>query len=220
MIDFFMSETARYADIVLPGSLMEEDEGTTTNVEGRVIHHRQVVDAAGGRARGLADHLRPRAAARRGRQVRLSVDARHLRGAARRLEGRRRRLRRHHLGAHRPRDGRLLAVPVARSSRHAAPVRRLAVRPSRRQGALSAGRLAARRRGARRGLPDHPDDRARGVAVSVGHADAPHRRARRPVSAAALRDPSAPGRRRSASPTATSSGSRAAAARSSSARRS
>ena len=43
VIDFFMSETARYADIVFPGSLMEEDEGTTTNVEGRVIHHRQVV---------------------------------------------------------------------------------------------------------------------------------------------------------------------------------
>ena len=34
VIDFFMSETARYADLVLPGSLMEEDEGTTTNVEG------------------------------------------------------------------------------------------------------------------------------------------------------------------------------------------
>jgi assimilatory nitrate reductase catalytic subunit len=43
VIDFFMSETARYADVVFPGSLMEEDEGTTTNVEGRVIHHRQVV---------------------------------------------------------------------------------------------------------------------------------------------------------------------------------
>ena len=42
-IDFFLSETARYADIVLPGSLMEEDEGTTTNVEGRVILHRQAV---------------------------------------------------------------------------------------------------------------------------------------------------------------------------------
>ena len=42
VIDFFLSETARYADLVLPGSLMEEDEGTTTNVEGRVIHHRQV----------------------------------------------------------------------------------------------------------------------------------------------------------------------------------
>ena len=33
-IEFFLSETARYADIVLAGSLMEEDEGTTTNVEG------------------------------------------------------------------------------------------------------------------------------------------------------------------------------------------
>ncbi len=43
-IDFFLSETARYADIVLAGSLMEEDEGTTTNVEGRVIRHRQAVN--------------------------------------------------------------------------------------------------------------------------------------------------------------------------------
>jgi assimilatory nitrate reductase catalytic subunit len=43
-IDFFLSETARYADLVLAGSLMEEDEGTTTNVEGRVIHHKKVVD--------------------------------------------------------------------------------------------------------------------------------------------------------------------------------
>jgi assimilatory nitrate reductase catalytic subunit len=42
-IDFFMSETSRYADVVLAGSLMEEDEGTTTNTEGRVIRHRKVV---------------------------------------------------------------------------------------------------------------------------------------------------------------------------------
>ena len=48
VIDFFLSETARYADVVLPGSLMEEDEGTTTNVEGRVIHHRQVVKPPAG----------------------------------------------------------------------------------------------------------------------------------------------------------------------------
>jgi len=46
-IEFFLSETARYADIVLAGSLMEEDEGTTTNVEGRVIRHRKVVNPPG-----------------------------------------------------------------------------------------------------------------------------------------------------------------------------
>ena len=44
VIDFFLSESGRYADVVLAGSLMEEDEGTTTNVEGRVIHHRKAVD--------------------------------------------------------------------------------------------------------------------------------------------------------------------------------
>lgn len=37
VIDFFLSETAQHADIVLPGSLQEEDEGTTTSGEGRVI---------------------------------------------------------------------------------------------------------------------------------------------------------------------------------------
>ncbi len=46
-IDFFLSESGRFADVVMAGSLMEEDEGTTTNVEGRVIHHRKVVDPPG-----------------------------------------------------------------------------------------------------------------------------------------------------------------------------
>jgi assimilatory nitrate reductase catalytic subunit len=45
--DFFLSETARFADLVLPGSLMEEDEGTTTSAEGRVIRHRKVVSPPG-----------------------------------------------------------------------------------------------------------------------------------------------------------------------------
>lgn len=43
-IDFFLSETARHADLVLPGSLHEEDEGTVTNVEGRVIRVRKAVE--------------------------------------------------------------------------------------------------------------------------------------------------------------------------------
>ncbi|MBI2939404.1 MAG: molybdopterin oxidoreductase family protein [Chloroflexi bacterium] len=37
VMDFFMSETAELADVVLPGSVWCEDEGTTTNMEGRVV---------------------------------------------------------------------------------------------------------------------------------------------------------------------------------------
>lgn len=37
VIDFFLSESAHHADVILPGSLHEEDEGTSTSVEGRVI---------------------------------------------------------------------------------------------------------------------------------------------------------------------------------------
>ena len=36
-IDFFMSESARYADVVLPGTAWSEDEGVTTNGESRVL---------------------------------------------------------------------------------------------------------------------------------------------------------------------------------------
>jgi assimilatory nitrate reductase catalytic subunit len=46
-IDFFLNETARYADIVLPGSLQEEDEGTVTQIEGRVIKINKCVDPPG-----------------------------------------------------------------------------------------------------------------------------------------------------------------------------
>jgi assimilatory nitrate reductase catalytic subunit len=43
-IDFFLSETARFADIVLPGSLHEEDEGVVTTAEGRVIKINKAID--------------------------------------------------------------------------------------------------------------------------------------------------------------------------------
>lgn len=46
-IDFFLNETARHADIVLPGSLHEEDEGVVTQVEGRVIKINQAVECPG-----------------------------------------------------------------------------------------------------------------------------------------------------------------------------
>jgi assimilatory nitrate reductase catalytic subunit len=46
-IDFFLNDTAQHADIVLPGSLQEEDEGTVTQVEGRVIKINKAVDCPG-----------------------------------------------------------------------------------------------------------------------------------------------------------------------------
>lgn len=46
-IDFFLNETAQHADIVLPGSLQEEDEGTVCSAEGRVIRIRKAIDSPG-----------------------------------------------------------------------------------------------------------------------------------------------------------------------------
>lgn len=46
-IDFFLNESAQHADIVLPGSLHEEDEGVVTQIEGRVIKINQAVECPG-----------------------------------------------------------------------------------------------------------------------------------------------------------------------------
>lgn len=46
-IDFFLNETAQHADVVLPGSLQEEDEGIVTTAEGRVIHVRKAIACPG-----------------------------------------------------------------------------------------------------------------------------------------------------------------------------
>lgn len=39
--DFFLSETAQLADVVLPTAQWAEEEGTMTNLEGRVIRRRR-----------------------------------------------------------------------------------------------------------------------------------------------------------------------------------
>ncbi|MEZ0265087.1 MAG: molybdopterin oxidoreductase family protein [Phycisphaerae bacterium] len=46
-IDFFLNDTAHHADVVLPGSLQEEDEGVVAQVEGRVIKINKAVDCPG-----------------------------------------------------------------------------------------------------------------------------------------------------------------------------
>jgi assimilatory nitrate reductase catalytic subunit len=47
IIDFFLCETGRHADIVLPGSLQEEEDGTVTTAEGRVVRIRKAVNPPG-----------------------------------------------------------------------------------------------------------------------------------------------------------------------------
>jgi assimilatory nitrate reductase catalytic subunit len=47
VVDFFLSETAQHADVVLAGSLQEEEEGVVCNTEGRVLHVRQAVTPPG-----------------------------------------------------------------------------------------------------------------------------------------------------------------------------
>jgi assimilatory nitrate reductase catalytic subunit len=46
-IDFFLSESCKFADVVLPGSAWAEDEGTTTTVEGRVVKINRAVNPPG-----------------------------------------------------------------------------------------------------------------------------------------------------------------------------
>jgi assimilatory nitrate reductase catalytic subunit len=47
VIDFFLSETAARADVVLPGSMWLESEGTMTNLEGRVLRRRRAATPPG-----------------------------------------------------------------------------------------------------------------------------------------------------------------------------
>ncbi len=56
--DLFMTETAKYADVVLPGRSYAEKEGTFTNTERRVQRVRKAV--AGRRGRGSTPTSSPR----------------------------------------------------------------------------------------------------------------------------------------------------------------
>ena len=214
-IDFFLNETAHHADIVLPGSLQEEDEGIVTQIEGRVIKINKAVDPPGEARQDWRIIQDIAAALGRAQRLHVRQPARDLRRAAARVEGRHRRLLRHHLREDRAAARRLLAVPERRSSRHAAAVRARFVEPDRpgrravllprRQGALQRRPVHAAGRRRRRRVPDDADDGPRRQPVSFRHADAADRSAGRSVSRAAHRDAPAAGRAAWASPTATGS---------------
>ena len=46
-VDFFMSESARFADVVLPGTSWAEDEGVTGSAEARVVRINKAIDPIG-----------------------------------------------------------------------------------------------------------------------------------------------------------------------------
>jgi assimilatory nitrate reductase catalytic subunit len=46
--DFFLSETAELADVVLPSAQWAEEEGTMTNLEGRVLRRRKAIEPPAG----------------------------------------------------------------------------------------------------------------------------------------------------------------------------
>ncbi len=48
VVDFFVSQTAALAEVVFPSAQWAEEEGTMTNLEGRVIHRRRAVAPARG----------------------------------------------------------------------------------------------------------------------------------------------------------------------------
>jgi assimilatory nitrate reductase catalytic subunit len=80
--DIFLSETAAEADVVLPAAQWAEEEGTMTNLEGRVLRRRRVLPPPD----GVADDLTMLAAlaARLGRGRYFSADPREVFGELRR----------------------------------------------------------------------------------------------------------------------------------------
>ena len=46
-VDFYLSESAEFADVILPTTTWSEDEGTVTNLEGRIIKINQAQDPLG-----------------------------------------------------------------------------------------------------------------------------------------------------------------------------
>ncbi len=212
-IDFFLNDTAWHADIVLPGSLHEEDEGTVTQVEGRIIKINKAVDCPGEAREDWRIIQDIAQALGRPHGFTFSEPARDLRGAARRQQGRRRGLLGRHLREDRrsrlgvfwpcysedPRTG----APIDDHPGHAAAVRAGSYNPvakgsgpfyfpdGRARFNVAEYRAAGRR--CERRVPDLPDHRPGRQPVPVRHADAPHRAAGQAVPRAADRDASAAG---------------------------
>ena len=186
VIDFFLSESGQHADVVLPGSLHEEDEGTSTSGEGRIIK----INAA----------VSPPGEARLDWQILVEIAERLGKGEYfpyEDTEAMFEELRLASAGGTADYRGATWARieaeyglfwPIPEEGHPGTP--RLyeggTVLPPRRQGPLPRHPVPGVGRGGRRRLPGLADHRSGGQPVPVGHPDPPHRRAGRPVPRAAL----------------------------------
>ncbi len=197
--DFFLSETAAIADVVLPSAQWAEESGTTTNLEGRVLLRRAASAPPQGVRTdidilcGLAERLgkkrhfaftTPRAVFDELRRASAGGRADYSGITYERIEA--------HQGVFWPcpsnaggtKSGAAAGAAQrderreGRAERHAASVRRSLLHPERKRAfSRREARRASRGTGSR--ISDLSHHRPHARAVSVGHADAPHRRARR-----------------------------------------
>ena len=127
--DFFLSETAAEADLILPVTQWAEEEGTLTNLEGRVLRRRRALQPPPGVRSEL--WIMARLAELLRRSVHLQRGSRDgLRGTAAGLRRRPGRLLRHRLRHAGPRRGRLLALPRRQHRHTAALPRRVSPTPT------------------------------------------------------------------------------------------
>ena len=212
-IDFFLNDTARHADIVLPGSLHEEDEGTVTQVEGRIIKINKAVDCPGearedwriiqdiaralGRPHGFT-FGNPREIFEELRVASKGGVADYSGVTYEKIE--------RQMGvfwpcySEDPRTG--APTPTIRARRGCSSPAATTRSPKARGRstfptagpASTSPTTAPPVDDASDGVPDLPDDRPRREPVPVGHADAPHRPAGEAVPRAAHRDAPAAGR--------------------------
>ena len=170
--DIFLTETAEFADVVLPATSFLEKDGTYTNTDRRVQIGRKVLDPPGEARAGLGDHLRDLDPDRAADGVRLGQRGVRRDGRAlARLRG---------PGVRQPRADRQ-ALPERGSGalrRHRRAVRRV-VRDRRRQGAPRARRVDAGEGAAGRGVPVRAQHRPPARALAHRLDDAALVRARR-----------------------------------------
>ena len=188
--DFFLSETAGVSDVVLPAAQWAEEDGTVTNLEGRVIRRRRALDPPGqvrtdidilcaiARALGKSAYFAfgdPESVFEELRAATRGATADYSGISYERIE----------------REGGVFWPCTSES--HAGTPRLFVddVPHADRTRSFSCDRTPRPRGSTRRTISSVPDDRPSARSLSVGNADAAHRSARRRCAEAYRRDSSA-----------------------------